>query len=138
MLSTIAIVTVVAMACFTLLLFSASCGDLSNRINTLAESQSLLSQSQSDLARAVEDVISIVNNLSADRDEIVGEVQQLSKAVRQQAITALKQQLLAQCGGDGSAARKQYELEKLADPGKCDEWYFKQAISSIKSRGDKN
>lgn len=133
MLTTIAIITVVGLACFALLMFAASCGDLSNRMDTLVESQRLLSQSQVELAGAVSDVISLVNNLSADRDEMACEVQRLSKAVQQQAITSLKRQLIGLCAGDGKAARKRYELERDADPGKCDEWYFKQAIASITS-----
>lgn len=140
MISTVAVVTTVLLAVFALLIFAASNGDLSNRIDTLAESQSLLAESQSllsqsqvDLASAVEAIAPLVDNLVAEREAMQAEVELLTKAVQQQAVTALKHQLISVCAGDRRAARRQYELERVADPGKSDEWYFKQAIRSLTS-----
>ena len=140
MISTVAVATIVLLAIFTLLIFAASYGDLSNRIDALAESQSLLSESQSflsqsqvDLASAVESMAPLVDNLVAEREAMQAEIELLTKAVQQQAVTALKHQLISACAGDRRAARRQYELERAADPGKNDEWYFKQAIRSLTS-----
>ena len=134
MIPTVAVITIVVLAIFSLFLFAASCGDLSERLNKLAESQSLLSQSQYELATVVKEMIPAVDNLVSEREELRAEIQRLSKAVRHQAVTGLKQQLILLCSGDSSAARKRFELERAADPGKEDEWYFKQAISSLTLR----
>lgn len=144
MISTIASTAVVVLAIFALLLFAATYGELSNRVDKLAdsqislsesqallsESQSQLSESQSLLSSAVQDVIVEVNSLSDSHNQSLAEVQRLSKAVHQQTIMTLKYQLILTCGGDRTVARERYELEKTANPGRDENWYFKQAIAS--------
>lgn len=137
MISTVAIAAVVVLAIFALLLFAVCCGDLSNRMDKLAdsqvslsESQSLLSESQCELGSAVRVVIAQVDSLSDAHTQSAAEVQRLSKAVQQQTLTTLKYQLILTCGGNRTDARKRYELEKTAKPGRDENWYFKQAIAS--------
>ena len=130
MLPTVAIVAVVVLAIFSLLIFAASYGNLSERVDKLAESQSLLSESQVALSEAIQDTLAIVDSLSSEIHKMSTEVEQLSQAVQQQTITALKHQLITVYGGDRTAARRGYELEKSAHPGKGDYWYFKQAVAA--------
>ncbi len=145
MIQTIAVIGVGIFAILTLLIFAGSYADLSARIDTLAKSQKQLAESQSELSRAVgylsdsqigltnahQEVAPLLVALSHAQDETTDELQQLSQAVRQQTVARLRERLIALCRGDRSAARKQYELEKSAAPGKGDDWYFKQAIARL-------
>lgn len=133
MLPTVAVIAIVVLSIFALCLFAASYGDLSNRVDALAESQVLLSQSQVELSSAFQEIAPLVGHLSAEHDATIANVQHLSKAVQQQAVTALKHQLVSLCSGDCQAAKRQYDLERTARPGQDDEWYFKQAIRSLTS-----
>lgn len=146
--STIAVVAVVVLAIFALVIFAASYGDLSARIDTLAESQMLLADSQKELGSAVRDlaqshiliaggqqatadVLRDLDALSAEQARLAADHQQLAKALRAHTAAALKERLITLCAGDRLTARQRYELEKTAHPGKSDDWYFKQAIASV-------
>lgn len=127
-------VAVVVLAIFALFIFAGSYGDLSARIDALAESQILLAKSQKELASAVIDLAqshTLIDTLSAEQKRLAADHQQLAKAFRAHTVAALKEQLTALCAGDRMTARQRYELEKTANPGKSDDWYFKQAISSL-------
>ncbi len=101
--------------------------ELGSAIRDLSQSHILIADGQ----RATADVLRGLDALSAGQQRIDNDLQQLSKAFRAHTVAALKEHLITLCGGDRLTARQRYELEKTANPGKSDDWYFKQAISSL-------
>lgn len=146
--ATVPVIVIVAVTVVVLVIFVAGQGDLSARVTALAESQTLLAESQQKLGSAVSDlaisqslladgqithsnVLQALEALSVEQQQINRDFQQLSKAFNQHNIAALKEQLIGLCSGNQVTARQRYELEKKANPGKSENWYFKQAIASL-------
>lgn len=94
------------------------------------------------LAKAYEEVIELIGKHDNLYQEMVEELckedkdlrrkcELLTKAQQQQAVTNLQALVFILVGGKREKAARLIDLEKIANPGKSEDWYLKKVILNL-------